>query len=209
MPPIERFWGYVIRGDGCWSWSGPIQKPFGYGILNVQETGRRHPKRIRAHRFSYELHFGAIADGVWVLHHCDNPPCVRPEHLFLGTQIDNMRDMALKSRGRRKVCAAGHALIDGNLKVTRLNNGGIVRACLTCTRESHRLSAERKRRLNWRDDWRHHGRKLSDAQIIEIRHRGASTRTEQLNLASEFGVSDRAIRSIVNGEHWKRLVADN
>jgi hypothetical protein len=53
---------------------------------------------VQAHRFAYELAYGAIPPGLWALHHCDNPPCVRPDHLFLGTQSDNMLDAIHKGR---------------------------------------------------------------------------------------------------------------
>lgn len=56
--------------------------------------------KMAAHRFSWELSNGPIPTGMWVLHHCDNPRCVRPDHLFLGTRLDNIRDMQAKGRLR-------------------------------------------------------------------------------------------------------------
>lgn len=88
----DRFWKRVEKTDTCWGWSGPFNRK-GYGWLTVN----RRP--FLAHRFSYQLHIGPIPDDMFVCHHCDNPACVRPEHLFLGTNLDNMRDMYAKGRG--------------------------------------------------------------------------------------------------------------
>jgi hypothetical protein len=88
----ERFWEKVrVDPAGCWEWQG-ARKPEGYGIAKV---GKRN---VGAHRVSWELNFGAIPAGLAVLHHCDNPPCVRPNHLFIGTWAMNARDRDLKGR---------------------------------------------------------------------------------------------------------------
>lgn len=92
----ERFWSKVQKGDGCWEWTG-ARHSFGYGWIN--RPGRGNGKMM-AHRLSWELHFGPVAGGRGVLHHCDNPCCVRPDHLFLGSQSDNVRDMWRKGRAR-------------------------------------------------------------------------------------------------------------
>lgn len=88
-----RFWAKVVQSEGCWRWTG--SKTSGYGEL---QRGRRVEGRVRAHRASWELHFGAIPDGLLVCHKCDNPECTNPAHLFLGTHKENMRDMAAKAR---------------------------------------------------------------------------------------------------------------
>jgi hypothetical protein len=88
----DRFWPKVKKGENCWEWQGCLSS--GYGCLSLGK-GRSE----RAHRLSWELHFGPIPDGLFVCHHCDNPPCVRPDHLFLGTVVHNSNDMIRKGRG--------------------------------------------------------------------------------------------------------------
>jgi hypothetical protein len=92
----ERFWLKVhICPEGCWEWLAH-RNWGGYGKFSVNTKGKI--KSHFAHRMSWELTFGAIPTGLWVLHHCDNRCCVRPDHLFLGTRIDNMRDAMEKGR---------------------------------------------------------------------------------------------------------------
>jgi hypothetical protein len=91
--PIERFMAKVEPepNTGCHLWTAYLNRG-GYGQLKV---GKR---MVKAHRFAYEAFVGPIPDGLCVLHHCDTPACVNPEHLFLGTQQDNIRDMGAKGR---------------------------------------------------------------------------------------------------------------
>lgn len=93
---VKSFWAKVIKGDGCWEWVGGVTSA-GYGSFCADG------EFINAHRFSWKLHFGPIPDGKHVLHKCDNRRCVRPVHLFLGTNDDNIRDRISKGRpgGRR------------------------------------------------------------------------------------------------------------
>jgi len=93
----ERFWGRVDKSGGpeaCWIWTGYTSRRPGhnYGTLQLPDGP------ALAHRLSYELHHGAIPAGKCVLHTCDNPPCVNPAHLWLGTLGDNNRDRARKGR---------------------------------------------------------------------------------------------------------------
>ena len=81
---------------GCWIWTGATDA-FGYGRVTLPRP--RRPGL--AHRAAYELWRGSIPSGLWVLHRCDNPKCVNPSHLFLGTPQDNVRDMTSKSRQAR------------------------------------------------------------------------------------------------------------
>lgn len=141
----ERFWNHVEaipEGSGCWEWTGATVKD-GYGRVELSHLGKRI-RAVMAHRLSWGIHMGPIPPGMSVLHHCDNPPCVNPAHLFLGTQADNIRDMILKGRYRPKaraeVCAKGHADF-----VMYVERDAAHRRCRTCIRERTRLRDKRRR----------------------------------------------------------------
>jgi hypothetical protein len=85
------------RPDGCWVWSRARHKQ-GYGKVAFKRAGKT--RHTGAHRAAYEVFVGAIPAGLYVLHRCDNPPCINPAHLFAGTALDNMLDA--KAKGRLK-----------------------------------------------------------------------------------------------------------
>jgi hypothetical protein len=97
IPVEERFWAKVKKSDdpnGCWIWQGPpVGGPNGYGTIGLYQS-----KKVYAHRFSYELVNGPIPEGLDCLHRCDTPLCVRPDHLWLGTEAENTMDMMKKGR---------------------------------------------------------------------------------------------------------------
>ena len=141
QPIEERFWRHVVKnGDNeCWGWLGARTGPskWKYGVL-----GRRDGGTTVASRISWEIHFGPIPDGMFACHHCDNPPCTNPKHLFLGTQLDNLRDASAKNRlsgwerprtaanAKKTHCPRGHTYDDINTYRDRA--GG--RSCRTCSR---------------------------------------------------------------------------
>lgn len=89
-PLAERFWEKVSKGEGCWTWTANTEN--GYGrIMNDGQC-------LKATHVSWEIHHGPVPDGQAVLHSCDNPPCVNPAHLFLGTDVDNVADCIEKGR---------------------------------------------------------------------------------------------------------------
>ena len=154
----DRFWAKVEKTDGCWLWTGAISGGTGYGGFAWElkphlQTG--------AHRASWLLHNGEIPEGLWVLHHCDNRRCVRPDHLFLGTAKDNHTDMLVKGRervvnwnARKTHCKHGHEFTPEN---TYVNNGQ--RRCQTCHRrhadEARARHPERVREINRRANARY------------------------------------------------------
>ena len=112
--PIEqRFWTKVRKTDGCWLWTGGVFQANGYGQVSVN----RRPDL--AHRVAWRLSRGPIPVGKWVLHHCDNHRCVRPDHLFIGDQFANMRDMAAKGRQwLQRSPARMRGILNHNAKLT-------------------------------------------------------------------------------------------
>lgn len=141
----ERFWSKVNRNGPipahrpelgpCWVWIPPKHK-LGYAYFRLD--GRK----THAHRAAWTLTYGPIPDGLFVLHRCDNRACVRPDHLFLGTQQDNVADMNAKgrnARSQRTHCPQGHPYDETNTW-----QKGRSRICRTCHRQKAR---ERMRRL--------------------------------------------------------------
>jgi HNH endonuclease/Homeodomain-like domain len=96
----DRLWavGWTVTESGCWEWGGPRNEA-GYGIFTAAALGFRG---AMAHRVMYERHVGPIPDGLLVRHRCDNPPCVNPDHLIPGTNLDNSRDMVERRRQRTR-----------------------------------------------------------------------------------------------------------
>ena len=107
-PPHLRFWDKVEQSDDCWRWLG-AKCSYGYGVISIGP--KINNRLVKAHRISYEIHYGSIPDGFSVCHSCDNPECTNPSHLFAAPHRENMLDMVAKRRhafgsrnGHAKLC---------------------------------------------------------------------------------------------------------
>ncbi len=100
-PLADRFWAKVDKSGDCWIWRGSTNNR-GYGAIEYSYTNGKQVMQA-AHRVAWILTNGPIPEGMMVCHRCDNPPCVRPDHLFLGSGFDNMADMAVKGRSLKGI----------------------------------------------------------------------------------------------------------
>lgn len=139
-----RFWSKVDKTPGqgpwgnCWVWIGWTNE-HGYG-------GFHSLQQMLAHRFAYELCHGPLSDREGALHRCDFPPCVRPDHLFAGTQVENMADCAIKGR------TSGHLTVDDVLKIRSQNAGGVPKAQIA---RAFGVGATQIGRIVNRTTWKH------------------------------------------------------
>jgi glutaredoxin len=140
MPLIERFFQKVDKSGSekfpdCWIWTGaPTSRNYGSFSYFTKKPA------IGAHVASYLFHKGEIPDGQIVRHNCDNPPCVNPEHLILGTHSDNMKDMFERGRNgsstkKRTHCYKGHLFEEFGVYERKKKNGKTDRICRQCQRD--------------------------------------------------------------------------
>lgn len=136
---IEKLRQEIIKrstpepNTGCWLWDNPteVNPGFFYGVVNVEK------KNIYAHRASYKAFVGEIIPGLVICHKCDTPACVNPDHLFMGTQKDNMQDASKKGRLTWEICLRGH-IIEGHNKLRGRPNGVACRKCWNLRRQEYR-----------------------------------------------------------------------
>lgn len=210
---VERFWKRV-RKDGpipahrpelgpCWIWTGG-KISAGYGTLCID--GVPH----YAHRLSWEIHFGPIPDGLWVLHHCDRPQCCSPLHLHTGTHTDNMRDCAAK--GRYHFQAHPELVPRGDAHYSRTNPEKLARGDRhgskthpECLKRGDENGARKyPERLKRGEDV--YGAKLNPQKVLEIR-RLHSEGVHVNDIALKFGVRPSNIVFIVQRKTWKHVTA--
>mgnify|MGYP001618256634 CR=1 FL=1 len=137
---MDRFWSKVdMNPHHCWEWLRSTDN-HGYGQFSLN----RRPRK--AHIVSYMLTKGEIPKGQKVRHTCDNPPCVNPDHLILGTQYDNVRDMVTRGRHGNTIkthCKNNHEFTEDNTYYPPHRHG--TRDCRTCHNDASRRYKEKKK----------------------------------------------------------------
>lgn len=178
---FKRYWSKVqISNDSCWVWNG-TRLSFGHGHFWFRG------KLILTHRLSWLIHRGPIPDGLCICHKCDNPPCVNPDHLFIGTKGDNTRDMEMKGRSNHPSGDANGARTKPETRARGENNGSVIHP------ESRPRGIENT------------STKLTEEMVIEIRALYSSGFTNKCALGRRFGVTEANIRSIVTRVTWRHV----
>lgn len=199
---VFRFMKYVEQGEACWTWKGATSNA-GYGVFNLRGV------YVLAHRLAYLMHTGTRPGQKNVLHRCDNPRCVRPEHLFVGTQGDNVADKIAKGRQPRGEQVGTAKLTTAAVRdILKMRQSGF----------SQRAAAARygvcqstisgiERSVTWKhvsgQNTERRGRTLTASVVAEIRRLGL-TKT-QMELAALFGVTQSTISDILRHRTWRAV----
>lgn len=219
---VDRFWAHVDKTDTCWLWTASFAS-HGYGQIMV--GGRMQ----RAHRVSWMVTHGEIPPGLRVLHRCDNPPCCNPDHLFLGTQRENVADMLNKGREARgercgaakltsgqvaeiKVLLATHAMSPRSIAAKFGVSRGAIDHISYGSTWVH-IAAPLVVASDHKPDWQivsvprgegHHRAKLTEHLVREARRRHAGGESVA-SLSCLFDVSKETIREAVTRKSWKHV----
>jgi hypothetical protein len=147
IPPHVRALSKTEQGDGCWEYGGKIGNR-GYGLVFIETLPDGREKWALAHRVVYEGMVGPIPEGMFLCHHCDNRKCVRPDHIFIGTDADNKADMYAKGRhphgethwlSKVTHCPQGHPYSGDNLYIRNCGR----RMCRACNNARRKKAHQR------------------------------------------------------------------
>lgn len=208
----KLFWHRVIKEDGCWGWKGPIL-PNGYA--SSAWMGRSEG----AHRISYRIHRGDIPKGVVICHKCDNPPCCNPDHLFAGTDGDNVRDCHAKGRNRNGSTKLTPSIVmeirrlafDGYLKQSDIGHlfgaeqatiSGIVRGD---TWRKLPVLGTPKPKSRWFNGESNGNSKLDHSKAKRIREIYAAGGISRKGIGKLFGVGSSIVGDILRGKRWRTV----
>lgn len=216
---LERFWAKVDRfgpihpflGTECWLWRGSLTTA-GYGQMSTDGI------LCQAHRLSWEIHLGPIPDGWQCLHKCDRPPCIRPDHLFLGSHQDNMADRDAKNRQARFPGTSNPSARLDETQVRQIREMAEQRIAHFDIAQEFQVSVSLIEKIVARKVWaqvspeqprtrRHSHAKLTESDVVEIRHlynRGIL----QSDIAARFNISRGNVASIVTRQIWANVAPE-
>jgi predicted XRE-type DNA-binding protein len=206
---IKRFWRYVFTTSNCWEWKGTKQKR-GYGKLKIKT------KTYLAHRVSYFIHFGVCPNTQLVTHKCDNPNCVRPDHLQLGTHKDNTKDRVVRNRGavgeKHGMCKLSDTQVKAILTQLAYKTQNQI-ACdygvdqttisdlITRTRQNF-THTKRDLLIAAKTSVENRNKKLTTHDVVDIKIKLQAGQT-QTKVAQEYGVNVSTINKIALNKNWK------
>lgn len=208
---IDRFWNKVLikykeNGDPdfdqCMEWIGG-KFDFGYGKFKLFKT------HVRSHRFSYEFYNGPIPEGILVCHSCDNPPCVNPTHLWLGTHQDNDQDKVMKGRSTKGIKNATSKLTEGQvLEIINLSSIYTEEQIANMFGVASTIINRIKNGKNWTHitniiDTGPKMIRLTEVQVREIKKRVITETC--VKIAKDFGVNAKTINNIKNRNTWRHI----
>lgn len=199
--------------SGCWEWTGPLRS--GYGHLRI---GKSTPG---AHRYFFERLCRPLEPGEWVLHHCDNPKCVNPAHLYAGTYRENIRDRKERYKPTGILRRDGRKLSEQDVRAIRQSD-----APNRALAKTYGVGDETIRKVRLGESYKHvegeireyeprkfasgvhhHSNRLQIEQVRDIKRR-LSQGASASELAREFAVDHSSIRCIKRGRSWRGVTAD-